>query len=224
MPDGTRVDDSRRGEAEEHRLGVLRHGFDPEQHDSEADQDSGEVRPRGAEGPEEGLPEQQIDHMQRRIPGGVLPAEVTRIQKVDHFPGRWMVLLWSQELQEQVAQVEASDDVDTMAWDTRRWASFRFQNCARWANIFLFFVLVCRRSTRSTEFCWSFDATLAVRDGIFYPVWNGFTIEYGSNLVYYHVEESSLVHDLYLEFQNLWFSERGKTWNRKQIPHLDFSN
>lgn len=93
MPDGTRVDDSRRGEAEEHRLGVLRHGFDPEQHDSEADQDSGEVRPRGAEGPEEGLPEQQIDHMQRRIPGGVLPAEVTRIQKVDHFPGRWMVLL-----------------------------------------------------------------------------------------------------------------------------------
>lgn len=33
-----------------------------------------------------------------------------------------------------------------------------------------------------------------------------------------------LVHDLYLEFQNLWFSERGKTWNRKQIPHLDFSN
>lgn len=93
MPDGTRVDDSRRGEAEEHRLGVLRHGFDPEQHDSEADQDSGEVRPRGAEGLEEGLPEQQIDHMQRRIPGGVLPAEVTRIQKVDHFPGRWMVLL-----------------------------------------------------------------------------------------------------------------------------------
>ena len=99
MPDGPRViDNSRRGDAEEHRLGVLRHGLDPEQHDPEADQDSGEVRAGGAEGPEEGLPEQQIDHVQRRIPGGVLPAEVARIQEVDHFPGRWMVLLRSQEL------------------------------------------------------------------------------------------------------------------------------
>lgn len=120
MPDGSRADDSSRGETDEHRVGVGRFASDPEQHDPEADQDPGEVRAGGAEGPEEGLPEQQVDHLQRRIAGGILLAEVARFEEVDHFPGRRLVLLRSQELQEQVAQVEASDDVDTVARDTRR--------------------------------------------------------------------------------------------------------
>lgn len=115
VPDGSGTDDSCRRETHEHRLGVLRFALDPEQHDPEADQDPGEVRSRGAEGSEEGLPEQQVDHLQRRIAGRILPAEVPRLQEMDHFPGRWLVLLRSQELQEQVAQVEASDDIDSVA-------------------------------------------------------------------------------------------------------------
>lgn len=115
VPDGSRVDDGRRGETDEHRFGVFWHGSDPGEHDPEVDQDSGEVRPGGAEGLEEGLPEQQVDHVQRRIAGGVLPAEVARLQEMDHFSGRRLVLLRSQKLQKQVAQAQASDDVDSVA-------------------------------------------------------------------------------------------------------------
>lgn len=64
MPDGPRANDSRQGEAVEHRLGIIWHRGDSEQHDPEADQNPGEVRARRAEGSKEGLPEQQVDHMQ----------------------------------------------------------------------------------------------------------------------------------------------------------------
>lgn len=79
MADSFGADDSSRREADEHRVGVGGFASDPEQHDPEADQDPGEVRFGGTERPEEGLPEQQVDHLQRRIAGGILPAEVARL-------------------------------------------------------------------------------------------------------------------------------------------------
>lgn len=115
MPGGPNAHDSGGGEADEHSLGIFWLAGDPEQHDTEADQDPGEVRSGRAEGTEESLSEQQVDHLQRRIPGRILPAKVARFEEVDHFPGRWLVLLRLQELQEQVATAEASDDIDSVA-------------------------------------------------------------------------------------------------------------
>lgn len=118
MPGGYDLRDSRRGQADEHGLGLL--GLaDP--HGSEAVQNPGEVRTRGAEGSEEGVPEQQVDHVQRRLAGRFLPTKVARLEAVDHIPGRRLVLLRQQDLQEQMAQDAAHDDVHPMARDARRW-------------------------------------------------------------------------------------------------------
>lgn len=120
MPGGLDPDDSRRGQADEYDLGLLGLADDSGQYDTEADQDIGKIRAGGAEGPEKSVPEQQVDHLQRRIAGRFLSTKVPRLQAMDHILGGRLVLLRSQELQEQVAAAAASDDVNPVARDTRR--------------------------------------------------------------------------------------------------------
>jgi len=119
VPGGFDRDDTRRRQGNEH--GFSFPGFAagvPNQHDTAADQNLGETGPGGSKRPEEGVSEQQVDHLQRWIAGRFLPTEVPHLRSVDHVSGGRLVLLRREELQVQVVADTASDDVDPVARHT----------------------------------------------------------------------------------------------------------
>lgn len=65
VPSGFDPNDSCRGQVHEYGLDFLELADRvPEQHDTEADKHPGEVWTRRSEGPEEGVPKQQVDYLQ----------------------------------------------------------------------------------------------------------------------------------------------------------------
>lgn len=74
------------GQVGQHSFSTFRiSGYTSEQHHPETDQDPREVWLGGTAWIEEGLSQQQVHHLQRRITGGLLLAQIVRLQTLDHI-------------------------------------------------------------------------------------------------------------------------------------------